>query len=165
MTTILGELERNIASELSVQLCIQDLLDRQLDILLRGRTAELGDVLTAAESGIAESGRLEAERLVLLGRVGAELGIPAKEVTLQRIEAAAGAAAAALADRGAELKECLARIRETTRRVALLLLLSVLFLDDLLAAVAGGAPRADARTYTRGAVHAGPAASQLAAEA
>ncbi|MBM4013803.1 MAG: flagellar protein FlgN [Planctomycetes bacterium] len=165
MTAILRDLERNIESELSVQLRIQDLLDRQLDILLRGKAAELGDVLAAAESGMAESGRLEAERLVLIGKAGDALGIPAKEVTLKRIEAAAGAAAAALADRGTELKECLARIRETNRRVALLLRHSVLFLDDLLAAVAGGAPRAEARTYTRGAVHAGATANQLAAEA
>jgi hypothetical protein len=162
---ILAELERNIGNELEVQLRIQELLDRQLDILLRGRTAELGDVLAEAERGLAESARLEGERTALLARIGAALGIAATEVTLRRIEAAAGESAAGLVDRGAELKERMARIREANRRVSLLLRHSVLFLDDLLAVVVGGAPRSAARTYTRGALHAGPAARQLAAEA
>lgn len=166
MMTLLTELERNIDAELGVQMQVQELLDRQLDILLHGKTRALGEVLAEAEQGLARSSRLEGERQQLLARIAEATGIPARELTMARLEEALGAVASPLVERGAELKECLNRIRETNRRVALLLRHSVLFIDDLIAAVNGGAPRASAgRTYTRVGAHAGPVAGQLAAEA
>ncbi|MSR46800.1 MAG: hypothetical protein EXS13_07035 [Planctomycetes bacterium] len=166
MRQAMAELERNIDAEIGVQTRIQELLDRQLDILLKGRTRELGNVLAEAEQGLVESGRLEAERGPLLQRIGAELHIPATEVTLSRIESAIGESAAPLIERGAELKACVARIRESNRHVALLLRHSVLFLEDLISIVSSGARRTTGdRTYTRAGALTRPAPGALAAEA
>ncbi len=163
MDTALRALERNIAAEMAVQQRIQSLLDLQLEILMKGRSKEFGGVLAQAEEGLAQSARLETERTALLEQVGAELGIPGREVTLARIEQHVGAAAQPLMKEGAALKERIARIRESNRQVALLLRHSVLFIEDLLGLVSAGRP--SARTYTRGGDLAPRAAGALAAEA
>ena len=147
MKTLLKEMERNIEAELKVQLTIQELLDRQLDILTRGRSEKLSAVLEAAEDGLRESARLEAERNELLQKIGAELQVPYKTVTLEMIERTVGSDAIALRESGDELKEILERIRESNRRVSLLLRHSVVFIEDLLQAIGGrtvGPP-----TYTK----------------
>lgn len=163
MELALAALERNIAAEMAVQQRIQALLDLQLSILMKGRSREFGGVLAQAEEGLAESARLEAERMRLLEQVGVALGVPAREVTLARIEQHVGESAAPLVAKGVELKERIARIRESNRQVALLLRHSVLFIEDLLGLVSTG--RAGARTYGRDGDFAPRANGALAAEA
>ena len=160
---LLGSLEQNVEAEIEVQVGIQTLLDQQLDLLLHGGTKRLGAVIANAESGLEQSRTLENARNVLVAAIGAELGIPAKEVSLKLLEERIGADAASLAGKGAELKAIIERIRESNRQVGLLLRHSVLFLDDLVRAVTGGT--SGPRTYTREGTLQAPAAGTLAAQA
>jgi flagellar biosynthesis/type III secretory pathway chaperone len=163
MKSLLEALEKNVDAEIEAQKGIQGRLDQQLDILLRGRTAQLASALARAEEGLERSRQLEAERTQLLARLGAKLGVPTKEVSLRLLEERIGADAGSLAGKGAELKALIERIRQRNREVGLLLRNSVLFLDDLLRAITGGA--AGPATYTRSGAMQPPAAGTLAAEA
>lgn len=147
MNTLLAALERNIVTEIEVQQGVQALLDQQLQILLKGGVKKLSAVLANAEEGIFKSRELEAERTRLLSHIAEEIGVPAKELTLKKIEEHVGAAAATLVDAGAELKQRIEKIRQDNRTVALLLRHSVLFIDDLVRAVTGQ-PEAP-KTYGR----------------
>jgi hypothetical protein len=150
MSDPLALLEQNLTAEIAAQERMQRLLDRQLEILTKGKSAELSAVLVDAERAVAESQGLEAERALLLQRIAAQLGVPARELTLAKIEEQAGAGSTALTTRGAELKGQLDRIRESNRRVQLLLRHSVHFIDDLVGLLSGAASdQARARTYTR----------------
>jgi hypothetical protein len=163
MKTLLMELERNVEAEIAVQTGIQGLLDEQLEILLHGGTKNLTALLARAEDGLDRSRSLEQERLGLLARIGAKLGISAKEVSLKIIEERIGADAASLTGKGAELKALIERIRDRNREVGLLLRHSVLFIEDLVRAVTG--QTAAAPTYTREGAMAPPDVGSLAAEA
>jgi flagellar biosynthesis/type III secretory pathway chaperone len=166
MNDPLALLEQNITAEIAAQERMQRLLDRQLAILTKGKTAELSAVLADAERAVAESQGLEAERALLLQRIAALLGVPARELTLQKIEELAGSGSTALTTRGSELKAQLDRIRESNRRVQMLLRHSVHFIDDLVALVSGAATdSARARTYTRDGGLDRPAPGALTAEA
>jgi len=166
MNDPLAALEANLAAEIAAQERMQRLLDRQLAILTKGRSAELSAVLADAERAVGESQGLEAERRLLLQRIAALLGVPLRELTLRKIEELAGAGSTALTTRGSELKERLERIRESNRRVQLLLRHSVHFIDDLVALVSGGANEAArARTYGRDGGLDARAPGALAAEA
>lgn len=156
-------LEHNVAAELEVQRQVQELLERQLELLQHGRTAELAGVLEAAEVSLARSARLEGERAALLARLGEALGVAPREVSLALLEERAGELAGPLVAQAQELKERLARVRETNRLVSLLLRHSVLFIDDLVALVAS--PGARARTYGRDGGLAKASGGTLAAEA
>jgi len=163
MMTLIEALERNVEAEIEVQTGIQELLDRQLDLLVRGRSAELAPLLARAEAELERSRALERDRSALVARLGARLGVKSTEVSLRLLEERAGAEASKLADRGAELKARIERIRSRNREVALLLRQSVLFIDDLVRAVTGATARAP--TYTRAGTMQPPAAGTLAAEA
>jgi flagellar biosynthesis/type III secretory pathway chaperone len=161
--TWLEALEKNIRTEIEVQTGIQKLLDQQLDILLKGGATRLTAVLANAETGILQSRELEAERTRLFARIAEEIGVPAKELTLKKIEEHVGAPAAKLAESGAELKALIERIREENRKVGLLLRHSVLFIEDLVRAVTG---RGDsARTYNKDGSEEARAGGALLAEA
>jgi flagellar biosynthesis/type III secretory pathway chaperone len=147
MKLLLDALERNIHEEISVQIGIQALLDQQLDLLLKGGVERLTGVLTNAEAGIVRSRELEAERARLLARIAEQIGVPAKELTLKKIEEHVGAHAEALLDAGGELKKLVEKIRHDNRQVGLLLRHSVLFIDDLVRAVTGGGE--SSRTYAK----------------
>lgn len=163
MKTWLEALDRNIRTEIEVQTGIQQLLDQQLDILLKGGATRLTAVLANAEEGILKSRELEAERARLLARIAEEIGVPAKELTLKKIEEHVGAPAAQLVESGAELKVLIERIREENRKVGLLLRHSVLFIEDLVRAVTG---RGDsARTYNKDGSEEARAGGALLAEA
>lgn len=149
MKLLLDALERNIDEEITVQVGIQELLDQQLDILLKGGVDRLTGVLTRAEAGIVRSRELEAERARLLARIAEQIGVPAKELTLKKIEEHVGAAAGPLVDAGGELKVLIEKIRQDNRQVGLLLRHSVLFIEDLVRAVTGGANGAAPRTYAK----------------
>jgi hypothetical protein len=144
---LLSKLERNVERELETQVGIQALLDQQLEILLKGRSEKLAAVLANAEEGLAKSRVLEQERGELIGGFADALGVARGQVSLALLAERLGAQAASLGAKGAALKAQLERIRETNRRVALLLRHSVLFLDDLVRVVTGGA--SGAPTYTR----------------
>ncbi len=166
MNDPLAALEQNITAEIAAQERMQRLLDRQLAILTKGRSAELAAVLADAERAVGESQGLEAERELLLQRIASLLGVPARELTLAKIEELGGTGSTALTTRGSELKAQLDRIRESNRRVQLLLRHSVHFIDDLVALVSGGATdAARARTYGRDGGLDRPAPGALAAEA
>jgi flagellar biosynthesis/type III secretory pathway chaperone len=141
----LEALEKNIRTEIEVQTGIQKLLDQQLDILLKGGVTKLTAVLANAEEGILHTRELEAERTRILARISEEIGVPAKELTLKKIEEHVGAMAATLVESGAELKVLIEKIREENRQVGLLLRHSVLFIEDLIRAVTGTGDAA--RTY------------------
>jgi len=161
--TWLEALEKNIRTEIEVQTGIQKLLDQQLDILLKGGATRLTAVLANAEAGILESRELEAERTRILARIAEEIGVPARELTLKKIEEHVGAPAAKLLESGAELKALIERIREENRKVGLLLRHSVLFIEDLVRAVTG---RGDsARTYNKDGSEEARAGGALLAEA
>jgi hypothetical protein len=148
MKLLLDALERNINEEIEVQVGIQELLDQQLDILLKGGVDRLTGVLTRAETGIVRSRELEAERARLLARIAEQVGVPMKELTLKKIEEHVGALAGPLLDAGSELKTLIEKIRQDNRQVGLLLRHSVLFIEDLVRAVTGGsgAPRTYAKS-------------------
>ena len=147
MKLLLDALERNINEEISVQIGIQALLDQQLDILLKGGVERLTGVLTNAEAGIVRSRELEAERARLLARIAEQIGVPAKELTLKKIDEHVSAQAGALLDAGGELKTLIEKIRQDNRQVGLLLRHSVLFIEDLVRAVTGGGEAS--RTYAK----------------
>jgi len=145
--TLLETLEKNIVDEIEVQVGIQVLLDQQLDILLKGGVQKMSAVLTQAEEGIVRSRDLQAQRTRLLSRIAEQIGVPAKELTLKRIEEHVGEPASGVMDAGAELKQLVEKIRQDNRQVGLLLRHSVLFIEDLVRAVTGGGD--SARTYRR----------------
>lgn len=163
MKLLLEALERNINEEIEVQQGIQKLLDQQLDILLKGGVGRLSGVLQNAEEGILRSRELEADRARLLARIAEQVGVPAKELTLKRIEEHAGELASTVVGAGAELKQLIEKIRAENRQVGLLLRHSVTFIEDLVRAVTGGgqAPR----TYSRDGSEESRSAASLLAEA
>lgn len=163
MKTLLQEIERNVDRELEVQIQIQSLLDRQLNILLNGRSSDLKDILGEAEMAMKVGNDLEKEREVLLNKAALELGLEMREVTLDRIETALGQTFPEIREKGNELKEIIERIRENNRVVSLLLRHSLLFIEDLVAAVTGK-PREKLETYTPAGEREAKAAQTIAVQ-
>jgi flagellar biosynthesis/type III secretory pathway chaperone len=145
--TLLARLQTNLEAEIEVQTGIQNLLDQQLDILLQGKTDRLAAVLANAEEGIKQSRVLEDARHGLLSEIAQALAVPVKQLTLKMVEERVGQDAAELLGKGEELKALLAQIRDSNRKVGLLLRHSVLFIEDLVRVLTGGA--VGAPTYTR----------------
>ena len=140
MKELLQQLEDNVNQEIEVQLQIEAILDRQMQALVRGQRGQFPALLTAAEEGLHESARLEEERQSLIRQLAGLLGIAEREVTLAKLEETLETAPS-LAASGAELKAILLRVRETNRKVSLLLRHSILFIEDLLEVIRGGAPQ------------------------
>lgn len=137
MRQLLEDMEKNIAAELEIQMEIQEILDRQVEILTSGKTADLREVLSKADVKLQQSARLEENRSRLLHRIGLELGVPTHQVTLQMIEEALGDDAGALKEDHDALKSTIERIRETNKVVSLLLRHSVIFIEDLVSTITG----------------------------
>ena len=146
LPALLERLEANVESEIAVQTAVQELLDRQLAVLLEGRVPELGSILEEAEQRVARSAELERERADLLERVASALGLDTKSLTLARIGEMVEAGGERWIERSGELRATLERIQETNRKVSLLLRHSVLFLEDLIGVLAGREPNST-RTY------------------
>lgn len=150
---LLRDLEQNIRGELEAQLGIQALLDQQLDILVKGGTAKLPGILEQAESGIEASRKLEAERTKILQELAATVGKPVHQITLEWLETLSSEPSSVFHDLGEELKATVLRIREDNRTVHLLIRHSLLFIEDLIRAVAGSNSDRALATYTRRGRH------------
>ena len=110
MKQLLETLEKNIRQEIEIQLEVQANLDRQLDILLQGGTEKIPELLEGAEQSLAQSGKFEDDRAMLIRQIATKLATTSARtsaaVSLRRaIHPSAPAAAAPATQSGSALSK------------------------------------------------------------
>lgn len=134
-------LDADVLSHLDAQIeSVQRLLEIVLDQGAAIRAREVHEVVRLAgllHGELSRRQQIELARSELLARAGAQLGIPAGEVTLRRLSALMSPAAAGVAaERSAHLRGLLAELRREHSCNRALMQIELSFLDHLMKSLA-----------------------------
>jgi len=99
-TNSVKKLTEILDKEASIYEAILKLSREKTDIIVNGKVNELEGITKVEQSMILQLGKLENERERIVEEIAAQLGIPAEEVTVSRLEKMLPK------DQSAELKDC-----------------------------------------------------------